>query len=95
MERTTAITLGLTIIGWILIGLGIGTLTDMLVARHVAVRDSTDRPFSVIVATIGSLIGGTVGWSLRADSGRDVLSLGGALLGALVLALVFRVATPI
>jgi len=81
--------------GWIGIGLSVGWRADRLVLRRRAARDTTDRPFALIVATIGSLIGGTVSWSLRTGSDGALLSLGGALLGALVLALVFLVITPI
>ncbi len=84
-----------SIAGWVGIGLGVGWLTNRLVARRRAARDTTDRPFALIVALIGACISGTVGWSLRDDNVRIMLSLGGALLGALTLALVFLVITPV
>ncbi len=84
-----------SITGWVGIGLMIGQITYMLVSRQRAVRDSTDRPFALIIATIGAFIGGTVGWSLSTDGGRVLISLCGALLSALTFALIFLVITPV
>ncbi len=95
MDARAAVGLLFGILGWISIGILIGKATYLLVARCCTARDSTDLSFATIVALIGSFIGGTVSWSLRTGSDRAVLSLGGALLGALVLALVFFVITPI
>lgn len=76
-------------------GLIVGQLTHVLIAQRRAPRDTTARPFALIVALIGSSIGGTVGWSLRGDSGRVIVPLACALVGAAVLALIFHVITPV
>ncbi len=80
---------------WIAIGLIVGQLVYTLVARRRVIQDATDRPFALIVALIGSCIGGTVGWSLPDDGLRFWISLVSAPVGALALALVFHVIAPV
>lgn len=85
----------LSVTGWISIGLAIGRGAYAALVRRDQQPTRADLPVAHILGLVGANIGGAVGWSMHGTLNEVAASLIGALLGALLLCVIFQFIVPV
>ena len=84
-----------SIVGWTGIGLATGSLTYAALVQRPSKQSRADLPLALILGLVGALIGGAVGWSIQGGLHAVPASFGGAILGALLVCIVFQFIVPV
>ncbi len=84
-----------SIVGWVGIGLAVGSLTYTVLIQRSQRPTRLDLPVTLILGLVGALIGGAVGWSMHGGLNELLASLIGATLGAVLLCVVFQFIVPV
>ena len=84
-----------SLVGWTGIGLAVGRLSYAALVRRESAGRRADLPLALVLGLVGALIGGAVGWSIQGGLHAVPASFGGAVLGALLVCIIFLFIIPV